>query len=340
MTWVLVSMTWVKKAVKRMGNNIRRSFSDRAVLEVTKANFSAIFVDRGRTNKQHIGLSQSGPMDEYAYLWANKLLGNEARDACIEISFGQFSLKALQVCHVAITGADFRAEVNGQLLENWQTLKLKCGDELVFSGPKMQGTRAYLAIKGGFDCPKPFYSACTVLREGLGGYNSGAPLAVGDELACSVIQETPVSVSISVSPQLIRHYCNHESISCRFIPAYQWSLFPSREQQRFLQQSFRISSQSDRMGFRLEGERINSFNEGIISEGIALGAIQIPPDGQPIVLMRDRQTIGGYPKLGTVISTDIEKIAQAMPGQKLGFQISDIETAYRERLQREQFFGM
>lgn len=317
----------------------QNKLTDTPVLEVTKASFLAIFVDRGRVRQQEMGLTQSGPMDEYAFLWANKLLGNDQNAACIEISFGQFALRALHPCQLAMTGANFHARLNKQPIDNWQTLLLKPGDELVFQGPKMQGTRAYLAIKGGLECPTPFGSACTVKRERLGGLNQGEALTRGDQLAAKVPQTQSSAFNISVCPTLIRHYDNHEAIVCRFIPAYQWPLFSTAAQQQFLRQEYRISSQSDRMGFRLSGEKLQTYNGGIISEGIALGAIQVPPDGQPIILMRDRQTIGGYPKLGTVLSTDLDKIAQAMPGQKVRFQPSDINTAYRERLQREQFFG-
>jgi len=308
------------------------------LLEITKANFPALFIDRGRVQQQSLGLTQSGPMDEYAFLWANKLLGNELNAACIEITFGKFSLKVLQRCQVAITGANFNARLNQDDLTNWETVSLIKGDELVFDGPKMKGTRAYLAIKGGFDCPKPFQSACTVKRENLGGFKQGEALQEGDKLTSLVEQSQAQTVNISVYPELIRTYNNKETIHCRFIPSCQWSLFSSQDQQRFLNQKYQISSQSDRMGIRLEGKKLKPYNDGIISEGIALGAIQVPPDGQPIVLMRDRQTIGGYPKLGTVLSTDIEKIAQAMPGQKIQFHLSDIKTAYEARIQREQFF--
>jgi len=308
------------------------------LLEITKANFSALFIDRGRVQQQSLGLTQSGPMDEYAFLWANKLLGNDLNAACIEITFGKFSVKALQRCQVAITGANFNARLNHHNLANWETLYLKKGDELHFDGPQMAGTRAYLSIKGGFDCPKPFQSACTVKRENLGGFNAGEVLQVGDGLSSLVQQTQAQTINISVYPELIRTYNNRGVIHCRFMPTSQWALFSSQDQQRFLNQAYRISSQSDRMGVRLEGEKLKPYNDGIISEGIALGAIQVPPDGQPIVLMRDRQTIGGYPKLGTVLSTDIEKIGQAMPGQTIQFHVSDIKAAYEERIQRERFF--
>jgi len=308
------------------------------LLEITKANFPALFIDRGRIQQQSLGLTQSGPMDEYAFLWANKLLGNDLNAASIEITFGKFSVKVLQQCQVAITGANFNARLNLHPLANWETIYLKKGDELFFDGPQMNGTRAYLAIKGGFDCPKPFQSACTVKRERLGGFNDGEALQVGERLTSLVEQPLTQTVNISVYPELIREYNNKTTIHCRFIPACQWSLFSSQDQQRFLNQAYRISSQSDRMGVRLEGEKLKPYNDGVISEGIALGAIQVPPDGQPIVLMRDRQTIGGYPKLGTVLTTDIEKISQAMPGQTIQFHVSDIKTAYEERVQREHFF--
>jgi biotin-dependent carboxylase-like uncharacterized protein len=309
------------------------------LLMITKANFSASMLDRGRIQQQSLGLTQSGPMDEYAFLWANKLLGNELNAACIEITFGKFSVKALKRCQLAITGANFNARLNQTELANWETISLMKGDELVFDGPKMKGTRAYLAIKGGFDCPKPFHSACTVTRESLGGFNGGETLKAGEKLSSLAEQIQTQIVNISVYPKLIRAYDNKATIHCRFIPACQWSLFSSQDQQRFLNQKYRIRSQSDRMGVRLEGQQLKPYSDGIISEGIALGAIQVPPDGQPIVLMRDRQTIGGYPKLGTVLSTDIEKIGQAMPGQKIQFHVSDIKTAHTERVQREHFFN-
>ena len=308
------------------------------LLLISKANFPALFIDRGRVQQQSLGLTQSGPMDEYAFLWANKLLGNDLNAACIEITFCKFSVKALQRCQVAITGANFNARLNECDLANWETLALKKGDELSFDGPKMKGTRGYLAIKGGFDCPKPFHSAYTVKRESLGGFNHGEALQAGDKLSSLVEQSQTQMVNFSVYPELIRTYNNKETILCRFIPSYQWTLFSTQDQQRFLSQQYQINSQSDRMGVRLEGEKLKPFSDGIISEGIALGAIQVPPDGQPIVLMRDRQTIGGYPKLGTVLSVDIEKLGQAMPGQKVQFYVSDIKTAYALRIQREQFF--
>lgn len=309
------------------------------LLTVTKASFPAIFVDRGRVQQQALGLTQSGPMDEYAYLWANKLLGNDLNAACIEITLGKFSLIALQRCQLAITGANFNAHLNQRKLANWETISLIKGDQLVFDGPQMRGARAYLAVKGGFDCPKPFNSVCTVKRESLGGYKQGEALQLGDKLKSAHQQAQIQTVNISVYPELVRVYDNKTTIQCRFIPTSQWSLFSSQDQQNFVNQTYRISSQSDRMGVRLEGQQLKPYNDGIISEGIALGAIQVPPDGQPIVLMRDRQTIGGYPKLGTVLSTDIEKIGQAMPGQTIQFQLSDIKTAYEARVQREQFFG-
>jgi allophanate hydrolase subunit 2 len=173
------------------------------LLLITKANFSALMLDRGRIQQQSLGLTQSGPMDEYAFLWANKLLGNDLNAACIEITFGKFSVKALQRCQLAITGANFNSRLNQDDLTNWGTISLLQGDELVFDGPKMNGTRAYLAIKGGFDCPRPFHSACTVQRENLGGFSSGKALQVGEKLSSLTEQIQTQIVNVSVYPELI-----------------------------------------------------------------------------------------------------------------------------------------
>lgn len=317
-----------------MTKNIQLA-SPSPALSVNQAAFEAIFIDRGRQSYQQDGLTESGPMDEYSFLWANKLLNNPITASCIEISFGLFSITALKPCSIAVCGADFTLQLNSQPISTWQSINLKKNDTLNFQGPRNQGTRAYLAIAGGFASPVVFGSACTVKRESLGGLRHGQGLKKGD---CLLSHDQPLQQKRRVTPENIRHYNNKCVIGCRFIPCYQWPLFSAIEQQRFLQQRFKISSQSDRMGFRLNGDSINSEMTGIISEPIALGAIQIPANGQPIILLRDRQTIGGYPKLGTVLSTDIEKIGQAMPGQEIQFMLCDIETAYQERLRRENFF--
>ena len=305
------------------------------LLQVDKPGFLTLFVDRGRRHHQHMGLTASGPMDEYAFLWANKLLSNTCNSPALEISFGLFTCTIKNNCMLAISGADFAATLNGKPLNNWQSFYAKTGDKLHFKGPQQQGSRAYLSTKGGFDCPLTFNSCCTVEREQLGGQHQGKKIATSETIYA---YPTEKEIIRCVPHSLIPDYNNRNTIHCRFIPGYQWTAFSKKSQQAFCKQRYILSPQSNRMGCRLTGEALSVASSGIISEAIALGAIQIPPDGQPIVLMRDRQTLGGYPKIGCVISNDIEKIAQAMPGQALQFHISDIQSAYKERQLREAFF--
>ena len=306
------------------------------VMTVIKPGMQSLFVDNGRRLQQQLGLTQSGPMDDYAYRWANRLLDNPRNSAALEICMGFFSARIMDDCQLVITGADFSARLNDRPLKNWHTFTAKSGDILSFNGPTLQGLRAYIAIRGGFECAKTFGSCCAVAREALGGQNQGQPLQQKEVLHKNPALKLPMQRS--TPPSLQPNYDNHQLLTCRFIPAQQWSSFSVDARKLFVEQQYSISDKSNRMGYRLKGEALATTASGIISEGITLGAIQVPADGQPIVLMRDRQTIVCYPKLGQVIINDIEKIAQAMPGQQLQFVAVDIDEAYRLHLQRERFF--
>lgn len=309
------------------------------MLRAVSPGIRAIYVDRGRQHHQAMGLTESGPMDEYAFLWSNRLLANPCSSAALEITMGLARFEALTDSVMAICGADFAAAINGRPLDNWSSFNLVKGDLLTFKASQRRGIVAYLAIKGGFHCPNLFSSCCTVEREGLGGNNQGQKLIKGETLhATQASLSGPDTVLRTVAPELIPNYANDQPITLRFIPGYQWPLFAARQQQHFVTTAYAVTDQSDRMGIRLRGPGLSTQTKSMISEAIALGAIQVPPDGLPIVLMRDRQTIGGYPKLGTVLSTDIERLAQAMPGQTLRFSPVPLQLAYQERVSRERFF--
>ncbi len=305
------------------------------LLSINKPGFLSLIIDQGRQLHQHMGLTPSGPMDEYAFLWANRLLDNDLNHCCIEISLGTFSASFLADTYFAITGADLNAQLNGTPLVTWQSYRAKKDDVLSFGTPKNQGIRAYLAIKGGIDCPAQFGSCCTVEREHIGGlHNNGEKLKKDDILFGD---DSSKSIQLrSVKAALIPDYSN--MITCHFICNSQWTWFDNQAQTLFCQQIYTILPNSNRMASKLEAKALRVPDKTLISEGVPLGAIQIPPNGQPIILLKDRQTIGGYPKLGNVISHDIEKLAQAMPGQKICFVPCSIEQAYQYRKQRQEFF--
>jgi len=277
--------------------------------------------DRGRYGAHKLGLTTGGPLDFIAFDWANRLLGNDTNATCLEVSFGGLQLQVdTDTCFV-ITGATAPCKHNGVNIEQWQTREIKKGDELEI-GFASAGTRIYLAVLGGFDISLSFGSSSTVLREKVGGL-SGDKLQANDHLPCA-------------AGRLAEHCCLPEqerpvygdSAVLRVVPGYQQAAFSKLQQWRFFNSEYQLTDRCDRMGFRLEGENVHSDLVGMLSEGICLGAIQIPADGQPIVLMNDRQTIGGYPKIGSVIAQDTPRLAQLSPGSRVTFEAISIEQAH------------
>jgi biotin-dependent carboxylase-like uncharacterized protein len=175
------------------------------------------------------------------------------------------------------------------------------------------GCRAYLGVAGGFTVTPQVGSSATVMRENIGGLNGGK-LESGDRLPCT---ETHQRRRLYLPRKQQPRY--HDIVTVRMIPGYQQAHFSRYQQRRLFSHAFTVSDRCDRMGYRLEGPAIACDIAGILSEGICFGAIQIPPDGQPIVLLNDRQTIGGYPKIGSALSLDCGQLAQLRPGGAVHF---------------------
>jgi len=294
--------------------------------KVLKPGLLTTLQDLGRQGFQHLGITEGGPMDEHAFRWANALLNNPVNACAIEVTYGGLELVASQPTMIAITGGDLGASLNGEPLLNWSTHAVKAGDKIVFRHP-VSGLRSYLSVADGF-AVKPVLGSCsTVLRETLGGLNGdGAPIKAGDELRYS--PRLPCETR-TVPLSDIPNY--REDLELGVIPGYQFELFSSLERRRFFGHQYEVTNNIDRMGYRLKGAKITAEQTGIISEGIALGAIQIPADGQPIILMRDRQTIGGYPKIGTLTALDVGQLSQRSPGATVRFCIRDISYAQAQR---------
>ncbi|WP_263080983.1 biotin-dependent carboxyltransferase family protein [Endozoicomonas sp. Mp262] len=294
----------------------------------------SLIQDLGRYGYQHIGVSPGGPMDEQAFLWANKLLANQSNDAQIEINLGMFRCEFLAQTTIAITGADMAAELNGVVIKPWQSYSVKPGDTLSFKGSQ-NGLRVYLAVRGGFEVPEILGSCSTVARDQLGGlHEDGSKLRAGD---CLNYTASDPMLTRQVPEVFIPDYS--QDITLEVIPGYQYEWFDKHERYRFFNAAYTLSQQIDRMGYRLSGEAIGCREQGLISEGIALGAIQIPADGQPIILMRDRQTIGGYPKIGCVKIKDLSPLAQCIPGATIRFVEKDLYKAEAEYRQIKLFFS-
>ena len=312
-------------------------------LVVLKTGLLAQLHDRGRYGYGAHGLTHGGPMDEVAHCWANWLLDNPLDSATLEITYGQLTLECKQRCAIALTGADLGATLNGRAINPWQQLALNPGDQLCFATP-VKGLRAYLALTGGIQCKKRFGSASTVKREKVGGIQGdGSAIKVGDLIAPDQPEHLhphphphPHPHTRSMPAWAIPTYSN--TIELGLIPGYQFSAIPAVQRAIFFSSQYLVTDKIDRMGYRLKGAAIETGINGIVSEGIALGAVQVPSDGQPIVLMRDRQTIGGYPKIGTVFSLDLALLGQAKPGDLVNFRSIDIADAENRRVLFERNF--
>lgn len=306
------------------------------MLTVDNGGFLSLLQDYGRYGYQRIGVTNGGPMDEHAFLWANKLLGNSHDSAMIEINLGQFAAVFDQPAMIAITGADMQPTLNGKPIGSWQTHFVEAGDRIEFHTAS-SGVRTYLAVQGGFIVDKHLGSVATVPREHIGGVRQdGGKLKQNDALEYTAGEKQE---SRQPRPRFVPDY--DAPLSIGVILGYQVEAFSSERINRFFSSAYEITNNSNRMGYRLSGPEVSTDSlDGIISEGISLGAIQIPSDGQPIVLMRDRQTIGGYPKLGCLARQDISRLAQRGPGKEVTFHPVDIEVAEVECLAYQQFFNV
>ena len=294
--------------------------------EVLDAGMLALLQDSGRYGYQHIGVTTGGPMDEHAFFWANRLLGNATNAAQIEINIGRLGLLAHADTYIALTGADLGARINGKEVTPWRTFQIQRGDRIEFGMP-VAGLRAYIAVAGGLKPATKLGSCATVVREGLGGLDGrGQKLAKGDRLE---FDRSELQSGASLPPQEIPDY--QKVLSLGVIPCYQYQHFSPSERMTFFSGTYEVSQRIDRMGYRLTGDPIHSDLDGIISEGIAYGAIQVPSDGQPIVLMKDRQTIGGYPKIGCLSALDAGQLAQRGPGAVVRVYLTDVADAEAKR---------
>jgi biotin-dependent carboxylase-like uncharacterized protein len=315
-------------------------------LEVTQAGILSQFQDLGRFGGAQLGLSQGGAADLHAHCWANRLLSNSMDATVLEILMGATVFVALSDATLSLTGASMGTTLEGLPVRNWSSFSIKKGQTLKM-GYAQTGLRAYLAIKGGFISSRFLNSSATVIRNKIGGlarndeiFGRGYKLKVGDILYASEHNNTHNNNSrlFTVAENYIPNY--DDQIQVSVIPSYQFNDFPPAAIDTFFSHPFIVSQQTDRMGMRLSGEKVDVQSTGIISEGIALGAIQVPSDGQPIILLNDRQTLGGYPKLGCVSKVDLSRLAQAKPGTIIRFKKSNFTDSTQAWLTFINFFGL
>lgn len=289
--------------------------------KVLQPGLLTLIQDAGRFGHHRIGLTTGGPLDSQAFKWANRLLGNDLNCSLLEISIGGLVLEADVATYIVLTGAEMPLKINGIEQDRWHAHAVKPGDRIEV-GFSSQGARAYLAVSDGFTIQHNFSSSATVTREGIGGLDGGK-LQQWDYLACSDANPTRV---FRLAEQHRPSY--DDNISLRVICGYQQSAFSDFDKRMFFSSDYQVTDRADRMGYRLSGPEVKASIDGILSEGICHGAIQIPADGQPIVLLNDRQTIGGYPKIGSMISLDTARMAQLLPGATVSFEEITIDDAH------------
>jgi len=302
--------------------------------KVIKSGIFDTIQDLGRFGFQQYGMPVSGAMDSYALRVGNRLLGNEENEAGIEISTPGLSLEVLNQTVIAITGADFNPTINNSPAPIWEALEVKKGDIISFNQVK-NGCYSYLLVAEGIDIPVVLGSKSTYVRGKIGG-QKGRPLKKSDIINVGKAnQELQNIVGRKVSAINLPTY--HEENEIRVILGPQYDYFTKDGLYTFLNSFYEITANSDRMGYRLKGPEIENKNgSDIITDGIPLGSIQVPLDGMPIVMLADRQTTGGYAKIATVISSDIDKFAQMKPRNKIKFTKINLEKAHQLFCEREK----
>ena len=293
-------------------------------LKVIQPGMLSTIQDIGRYGYQRYGMPTAGAMDTFALRAANALLGNDDDAACIEATVLGPRIEVLADTRIAITGANVSPRLDSEPIPMWQSVAASKGSRLELRGPK-DGMRGYLAVAGGIDVPEVMGSRATYMKAAIGGVE-GRPLRAGDILnAFGDSPDEPTTIRNLPADAIPKYGGAHE---LRVVLGPQQAAFTQAGIDTFLSQTYTVSIHSDRMGYRLEGEPVEHVDgPDVISDGTPLGTIQVPGDGQPIILLSDRGTTGGYTKIATVISTDLSKVAQAMPGHTVKFRAVSVEQA-------------
>ncbi len=300
-------------------------------LEILRPGLLTTVQDRGRFGCQQYGVPVSGAVDDLALRVANLLVGNPETAAGLEMTVAGPRLRIVQDVVLALTGAEFMAELDGQPVPWYESFHANRGQELNLRGCR-RGVRGYLAVGGGIDVPTVLGSRSTCLAAHFGGFQ-GRALAVGDRLPVIPRPGAPEEWTGRSAPRWLRPEYP-PTAPLRVVLGPQDAAFTEEGVRVFLESTYRVTPRADRMGCRLDGPPIaHRGSADIISDWVPMGGVQVPGDGKPIVLLADRQTTGGYPKIATVIGPDIRVMAQRRPGEAVCFRAisaPDAQQAARE----------
>lgn len=295
------------------------------MLNIIRAGLQTTVQDQGRNGLRGQGVSLGGALDAPALYAANLLVGNRGTDAGLEVTLGECTVEFTRDGWMALTGAGCDAYLDKQRIWTGWNYPVRAGQRLVLHRPK-RGMRSYLAVSGGIDVPKVLGSRSTDLTGGFGGLD-GRQLKDGDVLPLGEVRHVPQK-SQGIKQLLFNNYI-------RVLPGPEYQEFSPEEQEFFWRTPWHLSPQSNRMGYRLNGHslRRNSSRE-MFAHGLLPGVIQVPHGGQPIVLMADAQTTGGYPRIACVIEADLYHLAQIRLGEPIHFircTLAEAQQAYKEQ---------
>lgn len=316
-------------------------------LRVLRPGLFTTVQDLGRTGHQRQGVPVSGAMDDIALRVANLLVGNAPGAAALELTLVGPTLAFERGALVALGGADLGARVDGLALPPWRPAWVPAGGELAF-GPARSGCRACLAVAGGINVPPVMGSRSTFVRGGFGGHE-GRALRRGDRISLGTVTPLAERIAAGFVRDPARAACAGWAAGralrppygpapvVRVVPGRHAGALTERSAARFAGDAFVVSPQSDRMGYRLDGPTLELTRPlELLSEAVSFGTVQLPPAGSPIVLMADRQTTGGYPRIGEVATVDLPLLAQLRPGDSLRFQPVSVAAAQALYLARER----
>ena len=305
---------------------------------VERAGFLTSVQDPGRTGFRHLGVSTSGALDSFALRVANLLVGNDEGAAGLEITLGSLQLRFDDERSVAWCGGEFDVQIGSRALPAGHVAHVQSGDELKV-GRAQLGCRCWLAVSGGIDVPVVLGSRSTDFRANFGGLE-GRTLRDGDQLSLGEFRRSQIAATETISSW----GGPHDWVSptkrypiLRFVRGADWHRFNASTLQRFTGESFAVSPDSDRMGVRLDGPELKREDKtDLISEAVVPGTIQVPPSGEPILLLGDCQTIGGYPKIAHVITVDLGIAAQLRAGDGVRFVEVSMRDGHRLLSERER----
>lgn len=294
-------------------------------LRVVKPGLFTTIQDLGRYGYLRYGVPACGAMDTFSLVAANLLVGNESNDACLETTLIGPELQALTRIQIAITGGDCAPRINEQSIPMWQVLTIEKGD-VVSLGRMETGCRAYISVRGGISVLPVLGSRSTYVRARFGGMD-GRQLKTGDVV--EGFGTSLVDADRRIPEHLIPQFNDYTEAHVVLGP--QVDMFTEKGASTFLSGQYRVTPESDRMGYRLDGPLIEHRGKAdIVSDALLPGAIQVPKDGKPIVIMRDAQTTGGYAKIAVIVTSDLPLVGQASPGSVIGFSKITLKEAHQK----------